>query len=387
MQAFASLLSSGSIDLSGLLSHTFDFSNAAVAYQMILDRSEPFFGIVLQYDTKKEVKSTVRINERQGSAQDPSIGLIGAGAFARNFLLPVLDKRVNLTAVATARPHNARGIADKFGFQYCTGNAQEIISDKNINTVFIATRHDSHAEYVLAGLKAGKNVFVEKPLCIRYEDLGEIRKAYSNSQARLMLGFNRRFAPMVKKIREVFPAGQSLAIQYRINAGALPADHWIHNPETGGGRILGEVCHFIDLCTFIAQSEISSLSAQAVRDAGNLSDTLVIGLGFKNGSVASVSYFSNGNKEVNKEYLEVFGSGISAILDDFKTLQIFGRKTERISGNQDKGHEAEIIAFIDAVKKGNPSPIPAEEIFQSTLATFKVLESIAGNGQRIVIQS
>ena len=188
---------------------------------------------------------------------------------------------------------------------------------------------------------------------------------------------------MIRKIREQFREGAPVAINYRINAGIVPADHWIHDPSIGGGRIIGEVCHFIDLCMHLARSPLSELSAHRMDDGGGLMDTVVISMAFRNGSTASLSYFSNGNKLVSKEYLEVFGSGMTAILDDFKTLTIYGKSASKTSGNQDKGHQSEIAEFLQAIQNGQPSPIPAEELFLITLATFKVLESAAQKGKVI----
>lgn len=385
MQAFTELLRTGKLNLKPLLTHTFPFHEATKAYQLILEKQEPFIGIVLKYDVQKELKKTIQIKSHVAEGSAPAIGLIGAGGFGQNFLLPAIKGKGKFVSVATARPHNARNIADKYGFSSCTGNADEVIINPAVNTVFIATRHDSHAEYVLKALQQKKHVFVEKPLCLRESELDEIRTAYSASKSLLMVGFNRRFAPFVIKIREQFRAGVPVAINYRINAGIVPADHWIHDPAIGGGRIIGEVCHFIDLCMFIARSPITMLTARWMEDASGLHDTVSIGLSFANGSTANVSYFSNGNKLVSKEYLEVFGSGMVAVLDDFKTLNLYGRSVVKSSGNQDKGHQAEVAAFLSAVQSGQSSPIPAEELFLSTLATFKVMESAAQNGKEIVI--
>ncbi|MBK7852330.1 MAG: bi-domain-containing oxidoreductase [Bacteroidetes bacterium] len=386
MQAFVELLRTGKLNLKSLLTHTYNFQDATKAYQLILEKQQPFIGIVLKYDSDKELKTSVHLREHKADPASPAIGLIGAGGFGQNFLLPAMKGKGQFVSVATARPHNARNIADKYGFASCTGNADEVVSNPAINTVFIATRHDSHAEYVLKALSQKKNVFVEKPLCLREEELEGIRKAYADSGSLLMVGFNRRFAPFVTKIREQFREGVPVAINYRINAGIVPADHWIHDPAIGGGRIIGEVCHFIDLCMFIARSPITTLSARWMEDAAGLHDTVTIGLSFANGSTANISYFSNGNKLVSKEYLEVFGSGMVAILDDFKTLSLAGKSMSKSSGNQDKGHQAEVAAFLAAVQNGKESPISADDLFMSTLATFKVLESAAQNGKEITIQ-
>ena len=289
-----------------------------------------------------------------------------------------------MIGVATATGNDTRSISDKYGFQYATGNSDDIISDKNINTIFIATRHNLHAEYVLKGLQAGKNVFVEKPLCMTEQDLYEIVKVYNSRMTNdqlpmtnLMLGFNRRFAPHIEKIKKIFSDNQPKAISYRINAGFIPADSWIQDKEIGGGRIIGEVCHFIDLAMFIAGAKIKSVSAFVMDDANNFMDTLTVNLNFENGSIASIAYYSNGSKALKKEYLEVFSSGQTAIIDDFKKLKIYGKKEKKYKlMNQDKGHSKEVELFLKTIKNGDSTPIPFEDIYLSTLATFKVIESI-----------
>lgn len=380
MEAFAQLLNQKKIDMKPLISHRFRFENAADAYQMILDRKESFSGIVLEYDLKREIKTSVKIESHSSSPSPVKAGLIGAGSFAQNFLLPALDGLAHFEAVATARSNNAINIATKYGFAKATGNADEVISDKNVNTVFIVTRHDTHAGYVKQCLAENKNVYVEKPLCLSEHELEEIKNLYINSSSSLMLGFNRRFAPMTELIKSKLNPAVPVSILYRINAGQVSPEHWIHNPQIGGGRIIGEVCHFIDLCTFLAGSPITSISAQAIQDPLQLNDTLNVSLYFKNGSIATIAYFSNGNKEVSKEYLEVYSQGWVAVMDDFRELTLYGKKKTNEKGNQDKGHKNQIKQFIKSIEKGKPSPIPFEEIYHSTLATFKVLESIKLNG-------
>ena len=251
MQAFAELLRLKKINLEILLTHTFNFHEAKNAYQLIVDRSEPFVGIVLKYNTSTELKESVVFNSKTSQVSEVKLGMIGAGSFGQNILLPALKEKVDFVGVATARPNNARNVAEKYGFEFCTGNADEVITNEKINTLFIATRHNTHGEYVLKGLQAHKNVFVEKPLCMSLDELQAIKEAKSNTKAQLMVGFNRRFAPLISKLKSSINNSIPSAILYRINAGIMPPDHWIHDPEIGGGRIIGEVCHFIDLCSFI----------------------------------------------------------------------------------------------------------------------------------------
>jgi polar amino acid transport system substrate-binding protein len=285
--------------------------------------------------------------------------MIGAGSSARNFLLQTLSTSAELQSVVTSRPNNARYVADKFGFANCPSSADELLSDPDIDTIFIATRHDSHADYVLKALEKGKHVFVEKPLCLTLDQLDAIKQAKPEN-VYLMVGFNRRFSPMAKKVKSLFRDDRPKAINYRINAGYLPLDHWVHDPKVGGGRIIGEACHFIDLCLFLAGTPIRSINAQFMDDK---KDTANILLSFENGSTANISYFSNGNKKLDKERLEVYCDGRSAVIDDFKTLTIFGDKIIKEKGKQDKGHAEQVRQFMKMIKNGGAALIDPNEIY------------------------
>ena len=228
--------------------------------------------------------------------------------------------------------------------------------------------------------------FLKKPLCLTISEYFELKHLLEKSDTPdLMVGFNRRFAPHVVELKQKL-GGIPLAINYRINAGAVLPDHWVHDPEVGGGRIIGEVCHFIDLCCFLADSKLESVSATALEVLPQNHDTFTASLYFQNGSVANIGYFSNGNKKVSKEYIEVFGGGLTAIVDDFKTLKIYASKLESHKlSKQDKGHGAEVLAFAEAVKSGSKFPISVSEVLHATLATFALLESIQNKGEKIII--
>jgi predicted dehydrogenase len=313
------------------------------------------------------------------------IGFIGAGSYAQSHLLPniAIGQDVTLKGVMTATPTGARSVADRYGFEFCSGTAADIITDEQINTVFIASRHDSHAGYVLQALRAGKNVFVEKPLCLTESELAEISASWQTTQgsAQLMVGFNRRFSPLAQQLKKEFGSGP-LAMTYRINAGAIPASSWIQDPQTGGGRIIGEVCHFIDFLTYVNGSLPVAVHAAALQSSPNLLDTVTISLTFANGSIGSIAYFANGDKGLPKERVELFGHGAAAILDDFKTLAIHsgGKCREKKLMVQDKGQKEGVVRFVESVRRGTSALIPFVEIHAVTLATFKVLESIR-NGQ------
>ncbi len=383
MQAFLQLLSNGSVGLSGIITHKYSFDEARKAYDIIVNKTERFSGITLKYDVEKELSTNVmssKILSGKGV-----VGFIGAGSFAQNFLLPNLKDSLQFKTVVTARGNNAKNIAGKYGFSNASGSADDVFSDDNIDTVFIATRHDSHAQYVLEGLNTNKNIFVEKPLCLTPDELEQIAEVEKGSKGSVMVGFNRRFAPHVVELKNKM-TGIPVAITYRINAGVVPADHWVHDPEVGGGRILGEVCHFIDLCTFIAGSPVKSVSANALSDGKSLKDTVMVSLNMQNGSVATIAYLSNGNKELPKERVEVFGGGTIAVIDDFKVMNWMGKKSSTVKlPKQDKGHANELKAYSTAVKEGEELPISFADSYHSMLITFKVLESIQNNGETLFV--
>ena len=376
MQAFLDLVSQKKVNPALLTTHIFNFENALRTYDLILEKKDTFAGILLKYNTQTELKREIILDYPKYNLDEVNISFIGAGSFAQNSLLPHI-KNANLISVATSSSHTSKSVAQKFGFAVSNNNADEIIKSKETNTIFIATRHNLHAEYVLKGMRNDKNIFVEKPLCLTVEELEEIASEYQKHNTHLMVGFNRRFSPLVEKIKKILKEGQPVAINYRINAGFIPANNWVQDKEIGGGRIIGEFCHFVDLAMYIAGALPESLSAFSMDDPiGNL-DTLAVTLRFKNGSIAAISYFANGSKELKKEYLEVFSNGVSIVLDDFKELKIYGKKkSSNKLLNQDKGHKREVNDFIIAIKEGKPTPIGFEEIYYSTKMSFDIIKSI-----------
>lgn len=387
MQSYLELIASGKLDISGLISHTFKLEEAPEAYNMILSRSEAFNGVVIQYE-EGVPSSRLELASKSFPASEPNVGMIGAGNFAQGTLLPNMKDHCNFVGVATGRGNLSKYVGEKYKFNYCAESASEIIADRNVNTVVITTRHDSHAEYVIKGIEAGKHVFVEKPLAMNEEELESIREAYNNTAkenpVQVMVGFNRRFAPPVQEVKKLFVDEQPKSIMMRINAGVVPPDHWVNDPKVGGGRIIGEGCHFIDLAMYLAGDKITAVSASAMQDANGLNNTVVANLEFANGSVASVSYFSNGSKSVAKEYIEVFCGQTVAIIDDFRSLKVSGAKNSTKKFKQDKGHAEELQQFFGAIRSGKPQPISFEDCYVSSLATLKVLESIRENRKIIL---
>jgi len=390
MQAFQDLIYAGKIDVSFLTTHVFKLDEAPRAYDLILEKSEPSVGILIEYEaTKNHPLPAGPVSLKKiPSDRTPagvSIGFIGAGSYAQSHLLPNIPKisDVSLKGVMTATGASARSVGERFGFEFCSTNPAEIIGHEGINTVFIAARHDSHAQYVKQALTAGRNVFVEKPLCLTPAELEELKELYLTvleekgpNAPRLMVGYNRRYSPFIAKIKKNISGPTALI--YRINAGAIPPDSWIQDPDVGGGRVIGEVCHFVDLLTYLSGSRPQSVYAAAMKDADNLNDTLNVTLTYPDGSIGTICYLANGDKSLPKERLEIFAAGWTAVLDDFKQLTTYvrGRKKVDKSLSQDKGQKHEVKAFIEAIIRGGPSPVPFDEIYSASLVTFKIIESI-----------
>jgi len=275
---------------------------------------------------------------------------------------------------------SSRSAAERYGFDFCTTKEKDIIENDDINTIFITTRHDSHAHYVLEALKTGKHIFVEKPLCLRIEELEDIKNRYelsAMSYQHLIVGYNRRFSPLIQIVKDEIGEGP-MAMIYRVNAGAIPRESWIQDPEFGGGRIIGEVCHFVDTLTFLSGSLPVSVYAKAMADSSNLNDTLNITLAYQDGSIGTISYFANGDKRLPKERIEVFSHGFTAIIDDFQELTIYsnGKKKRKKLFSQDKGQKEEVKQFVAAILNGTAELISFQEIYNTSLVTFKITESI-----------
>ena len=384
MQAFQELVHSGRIDLDYLTTHKFPLDQAPKVYDMILERAEPFLGVVIEYDTDKPLERQPVVVNASSSVGMVGIAFIGAGSYAQGSLLPNIPRKsakVVCKGIMTHSGTTSKRVAERYGFEFCTSNLADILGNVDINTVFIVTRHDSHAEYVLKTLKAGKHVFVEKPLCLNVEELRKIENVYyaghEGKHFQLMIGFNRRFAPHAVALKQQINEGP-VAMIYRVNAGAIPKDTWIQDPKIGGGRVIGEVCHFIDFLTFICGALPVRVYASALPDPHHLNDTVTINLDFANGSVGTVCYFANGSEKLPKEYVEVYQSGLTGIIRDFKEVEIFGKSKWKRKKflSQDKGQGCMLSTFIDRVSNGGAPLIKPDEIFAVTKATFGVLESL-----------
>ena len=394
IEAIISLIASGKLDVSPLISHRFDINSAPTAYDLITGKSgQPFLGVLLTYPPKHQQKAAVKVflpeytpkPELVEAPVKTGIGVLGAGNYAKATFLPALrpDATAPLIGIASASGINARHAARKFGFQYATASEQEIFKDPAISHVAILTRHNDHAHQTITALQNHKHVYCEKPLALNARELDQIKAALQMEKAPLlMLGFNRRFAPLAVKMKEFLTAsGEPLAMHYRVNAGFLPDTHWLHDPILGGGRIIGEGCHFIDFLTFLVGAPPQSVCARALPDAGRYhQDNVILTLTYPDGSLGTVSYLANGDKSIAKEQVEVFSGGRVAFLDDFRRLEMThaGRHSvQRLRFKQDKGHAAAWQAFLSASLQGLSAPIPYNEMWAVTLASFAAMESLS----------
>jgi len=403
LEAFLQFIADGKLNLPSLITHRFPMEQATRAYDLITGSTgEPFLAALITYAGAESGIAPNASEKIPVSAVAPSsgsigLGVLGAGSFAQNTLLPALKaiRGVSFIGVCNATGPRSRNAAEKFGFSYCSNSERELLQDPKIKAVLIATRHNLHAGQSLRALRAGKAVFCEKPLCLNEGELAALVCATATSASPeenapfLMVGFNRRFAPMAVQMKRFLSAiHEPLAIHYRVNAGYIPADHWVNDPEQGGGRILGEVCHFVDFLCFLAGACPIEVQAQTVGNPGQYSmDNVVASLKFANGTLGTISYLASGDKSTSKERVEVFGGGSVAILEDFRRLELVrnGRKQiTRARWGQDKGHKAEMQAFVDALL-GKTPPIPFEQVVGSTLATLR-LQSSCQTGQALTVE-
>lgn len=390
MEAFLELLAKRAVDTATLTTHDFPIERAIEAYELLLGGKEPFLGVTLRYDREEGERRghTVEIPRPARRSSRIEVGLIGAGSHVTDMLLPHLRARSELSirGICTSTGIKSRAIADKVAAAYCTTDWRAILDDDTVNAVLIGTRHDSHARIVIEALDAGKHVFVEKPLCLTRAELADVRHAYTRAAAhglRLMVGLNRRFSPHAARLREAFPAGCGpLVMTYRVNAGVIAADHWIQDRRVGGGRIIGEGCHFIDLMQFVCGGRPYRASASSVRShpSGITNDQSIAIFDFSDGSVGSLVYASGGDRALAKERFEVFGQGMSAVLDDFVATDVFarGRRTRFRTRRPDKGFAAEMALFCDSIVNERVSLPSFDEIEATMLAAIAADEALQG---------
>jgi len=383
IESFLELIAEQRINVERLTTHRFPIAEAERAYQLISgELREPNLGVVLNYDPEVEVVRKVSLGAAAPARKSPQsivLGVIGAGGYVPAMLLPHFKTEgVEFKSIATASGVSAHDVGKRFGFAYAVSSAEEVLDDGDVNLVVVGTRHDLHAELACKALERSKDVFVEKPLALNDDQLDAVLTAAESSTGRLMVGFNRRFSPLAQRAKEFFNGCETpLSMLYRVNAGRIPKEHWTQNAAEGGGRIVGEVCHFIDLMQFLTDAPPVSVFAEAVSAKSSKivdADSVFITLRFADGSNGAVAYLSEGEKGLAKERLEIFGGGRVFVLDDFRRATLYkdGGEEQVVLKAQDKGQQAQ----VRAVCKGGVAPISLDELAATTRATFRVLDSL-----------
>jgi len=387
-EAVLDLLATKQLNVEPLITHRVPQAEATRAYQLLTDDVQAL-GIVLTYPeakpTLQRTINTVGVTAKMGSSAGAGktvVGVIGAGNFATVVMLPALSKSgATLQMIASSQGTSAAVAAQKFKFVQSTSETSAIWQDELVNTVFILTRHNNHARLIAEGLNAGKHVFVEKPLALNREELTLVEKAITaHPQQQLMVGFNRRFAPLAQKMKALLQGRvEPISVIYTVNAGMIPANHWTQDPSIGGGRIIGEACHFIDFIRFLVGQPIVGVKAHMMGNAPAVTireDKMTILLDFADGSMGTVHYLANGSKQFPKERIELFSQERVLVLDNYRTLQGYGWsgfRKKRLRG-QDKGHQAEVTAFVERIAQGGKPLIPWAELNEVMLATFVAVE-------------
>ena len=383
-EAVLDMMADGRLDVKPLVSHRFAIDDAAQAYELVGGAGKSL-GILLEYPgvVVDAPARTVAIPAAQASkppAGTPGVSVIGSGNYATAVLLPAFKEAgARLRSVVSSAGVSGLHAARKFGFEETTTDSDRVFADAECGAVVVTTRHDSHAQYVLRAIECGKHVFVEKPLCLTLEELAAIeaalaaRRAASGSAPMLMVGFNRRFAPQVERVRQLLAGATGpKAFVMTVNAGAIPAEHWTQDPAVGGGRLVGEACHFIDLLRFLAGAPIASWERTDMDS--RTADTVTLQLRFADGSIGTVHYFANGSKAFPKERLEIFAAGRVLQLDNFRKLTGFGWPgfSKMNLWRQDKGQKACAKRFVDALSTGAVSPIPLDEVLEVSRVSIEV---------------
>jgi predicted dehydrogenase/threonine dehydrogenase-like Zn-dependent dehydrogenase len=392
IEAFLDLLAAGRIDVKPLTTHRFRIEDAPRAYQLISGSTgEKYLAVLLTYDTESKVGRRVenRTITKKGAEKRVGIGLIGAGGYAQKVLLPNFKAAgAEFCSIASASGVSARDVGTKYGFARFLSDAQAVIDDDEANLIVIATRHGSHAELARLTLDRGKHVFVEKPLALNDAELDGVLDAASRSKGQLLVGFNRRFSPLATRAKEFFGTRQTpLSIVYRVNAGRIPREHWTQDAYEGGGRIIGEVCHFVDLMQFLTGATPTSVYAESVGGGVNdvvSEDSVFITLQFDDGSNGVIAYLSEGDSSLPKEHIEIFGEGKTFIIEDFRSATLYagGRDKKETLRRQDKGQAEETRVACAVVAEGMPAPITLQQLKATTRATFRIVDSLR-RGQSI----
>jgi len=395
IEAFLDLVDQDRLNVERLITHRFSIDEAERAYQLISGQTnEPYLGVLLKYDPDAEVSRKIHLlphaPAKPLSQKSVAIGLIGAGGYVPAMLLPHFkSEKAVFRSIATASGLSAHDVGRRFDFAQAVSSAKEVLDDADINLVVIGTRHDSHSDLVVQSLARDKHVFVEKPLALNDPQLDLVIEQAQSSDRLVMVGFNRRFSPLAIRARDFFSQSEGpLSIIYRVNAGRIPKEHWIHDPEQGG-RIIGEVCHFVDLMQYLTGSTPVSVFAESTgAKSENVSDadSVLITIRFADGSNGMIAYLSEGDSALPKERIEILGRKKAFVLDDFRRATMYdaGRENEFALRSQDKGQQAQVHAVCRAVIDGGPPPIPLADLVTTTRATFRIVDSLREKTQLAV---
>ena len=386
-EAVLALMADGRLDPTPLVTHRFDIADAAQAYHVV-SGSEPSLGIVLRYPKRAEARSApqrmVILRSDAPVAGRGVVGWIGSGNFASRVLIPAFARAgATLHTLASSGGVSAAVVGKREGFRRATTDPDTLLGSELIDTIVVTTRHDTHASWTRRALEAGKHVFVEKPLALDTEDLDRIGATLERSSALMCVGFNRRYAPMALRAREALRGRTGpLVVDILVNAGVMPRDHWTQRPEEGGGRIVGEAVHFIDLARFFVGAPLSSLQVKTAGGERALDDVASLQLGFSDGSLASIRYLSNGHRGFPKERVELFANGVVVRIDNWRTMRGWGvgGLTTHLPHAQDKGHAALAAAFVQAVRGAGPPPIPPDEMLEVSRWAIRAGELAARGG-------
>ena len=387
IESMVELMAYGKLDVSPLISHRFPLDEAPAAYELITGKSgQPFLGVVLTYPQTETGAMERKVTLAQPEAQSAPIkvGVLGAGNYANATFLPIMKQvgNADLVGISSAAGAHAKIAAEKYGFRYATSEENQIMTDDaDINAVVLLTRHNQHARQTLAALAAGKHVYCEKPPALTLEELDALRTALTVEQhPQYMLGYNRRYAPLAVKLKDFISASHEPCVMtYRVNAGPLPLNHWLHDPAVGGGRIVGEGCHFIDFLTWLCGSLPVEGSIHALPDSSNSrEDNVSLTITYANGSIGNVIYLANGDSALSKEYVEVFSAGRVGMCFDYRRLETWqngSRQSESGGMRQDKGHKHAWAAFLASIQSGVPA-IPYEEVLTPAELTLRLVDAL-----------
>ena len=385
-QAILNAISKSILDVKPLITESLLLENYKKIYgDMANSRS---IASILKYDNTKEQSKTVQIVEKNYKGKKGVIGIIGAGNFTSSTILPNLSKlKADIKYIASSGGLSGTIEAKKHGISNSTSDYKEILQDNDVDLVFVTTQHNIHATMVLEAIQANKSVFVEKPLALTHGELSNIEKAYGESNSCISVGFNRRFAPLAKKMKTLLGKAQTpINIVATMNAGYIPPEVWVHDMEVGGGRIIGEGCHFIDLCSYLADSKVVAVCMNAMgENPEENTDNASILLKYENGTNAAINYFSNGSKSYSKERVEVYSQERTLVMDNWRKLKIYGFKGGNMSSGQDKGHFNQFKALLDQQRNGGKPIIPFESLINTTKASFAAIESLK-QGKWITIE-